>query len=85
LPTQIETASSVSNPVREKEVEMEEAPEAPMATEPEQVIDTERGITDERMSDSNELESNETKMTDAQVERPSRAAEERATVKLTLL
>ncbi|KAG0610823.1 hypothetical protein M758_7G094400 [Ceratodon purpureus] len=64
----------------EAEVEMEEAPEAPMAsdpTEPEQAMDTERDINDERMSDANQLESNEIKIADAQVKKSSRAAGEK--------
>ena len=57
---------------------MEEAPEVPMATEPtepEQAIITEGDVKDERMSDTNQLEEKEINMTDAKVERSSRAGE----------
>lgn len=54
-------------------LEGSEALEAPITTEP---TEPEQAM-DERMADSNNLELNEIKVSDARVQRPSRAAGER--------
>lgn len=65
----MDTASSVPNPIMEKEVEMEEAPEI---KETEQAVEMEVGVKDERLSDSNLSESKATEISEAQVGKPSR-------------
>lgn len=70
LQNQIDTASSVPNPIKKIEVEMEETSED---IEPKQALDTERGIKDLSMSDSSRMKSTETEVAETLTEKPSRA------------
>lgn len=70
MQNQIDTASSVPNPIKKIEVEMEETSED---IEPKQALDTERGIKDLSMSDSSRMKSTETEVAETLTEKPSRA------------